>query len=306
MDINNIIFFSHEKNGDCFVNKGYVKDIMDRLPDLTYSYAHDHHPSIVQDLGCRFIRTFQIPKEVDKNQKAVHHEDSGTLFINTWIGAWIGKYLVHGQHGNFPLFHRAWSEFLDMLNLSIDGDYSLYLPEIDYSQYDLTVADQYLQRINGRPLVVICNGLQQSGQSAMGVMPNVIDTLGRVYPDHEFLVTYKVNSNLPNVTYTDDLFGSKEGNLNQISYISRQSKLLIGKNSGPFTFCHTKEMLNDPTKIFLSFNYRPTDYLLGEGEYYANSFFSPTIDENVALDVIKYLISKQDFNQNKKSLITIG
>lgn len=305
MNINNIIFYSHEKNGDCFVNKGYVKSIMNRLSDITYSYAHDHHPSIVQDLDCRVVRTFQIPNEVVKTEKAVLHEDSGTLFINTWIGAWIGKYLVHGQHANFPLIHAAWSEFLNMLELPVEGDYYHYLPETDFSFYDLSVADAYLKKVNQTPLILICNGIQQSGQSSMGILQNTISHLAEKYKDHEFLITYKLNVEFPNLTYTEDLFGSKEGNLNQISYIGRQSKLIVGKNSGPFSFCHTKEMLNDPTKVFLSFNHRPTDYLLGAGEYYANSFFSPTIDESAAIDIIEHLMNKNNFSNGKKPLMTI-
>lgn len=308
MEINNIIFYSHEKNGDCFVNKGYVKSIMNRIPELSYSYAHDHHHNIVADLNCRVVRTFQIPPEIVKTQKAILHEDSGTMFINTWIGCWIGQYLVHGQHANFPLIHTAWSEFLNMLELKIEGDYDFYLPETDYSFYDLTVAENYLQKISTKPLIVFCNGIQQSGQSAMGLMPNTLNKLAQKYQDHEFLVTYKVDVDLPNVTYTDDLFESKEGNLNHISYISTKAKLIVGKNSGPFSFCHTKENLNDPNKTFVSFNFRPTDYLLGAGEYYANSYFSPTVNEDVAVEIIDYLLTNSNSNRSfiKKSLITIG
>lgn len=306
VDINNIIFYCHEKNGDCFVNKGYVKKIMQHMPDLSFSYAHDHHISIVQDLDCRFVRTFQIPDEVKKTEKAVLHEDTGTMFINIWIGAWIGKYLVPGQHGNFPLFHRAWSEFLNMLEIPVEGDYDYYLPETNWNSFDLSAANLYLHKIFGKPLIIFCNGIQQSGQSAMGPMTNTIHKLATKYPTHEFLVTYKLDFNLPNITYTDDLFGSKEGNLNQIGYISRAAKLIVGKNSGPFTFCHTKENLNDPNKNFLSFNFRPTDYLLGEGEYHANSFFNATTNEDIAKEIVEFVLNKTDNKPGKKPLITIG
>lgn len=303
MEIKNIIFYSHEKNGDCFVNKGYVKYIMEKFPDINFSYVHDHHPSIVQDLNCRVVRTFQIPAEINKNKKSIFHEDSGTLFINTWIGAWIGKYLVHGQHANFPLIHRAWSEFLQVLELPIEGDYDFYLPEINYSAFDLSKADQYLEKVKGKKLILICNGIQQSGQSAMGVMTNTIHMVASHFNDYEFLSTYRVNVDLPNVTYTDDVFGSDIGYLNQISYIGQEAKMIIGKNSGPFTFCHTKQMVNDPEKIFLSFNFRMIDCLLGAGIYNCNSFYSSTIDEMKAGNIIIDLLNKKDFYKNKKAII---
>lgn len=306
MIINNIIFYSHEKNGDCFFNKGYVKGIMDHLPDVTFSYAHDHHTSIVQDLGCRFIRTFQIPAEVDKNQKIVYHEDSGTVFINTWVGAWIGKYLVHGQHANFPLMHRVWTEYYNMLGIPISEDFSQYFPEVDYDQYDLSKPNEYLAKVGDRPLIIFCNGVQQSGQSAMGDMSNIINYFCSSLPDYEFLVTYKLSFNHPNLTYTDDLFGSQEGNLNQISYISKRAKLIIGKNSGPFTFCHPKENLNDENKVFMSFNFRPSDCLTGDGEYYANTYSSNTVDDRVAAEIVNYLITKQDHPKGKKKILQIG
>jgi len=305
MIINNIIFYSHEKNGDCFVNKGYVAEIIKHFPDVNFSYVHDHHSSIIADLGCRFLRTNQIPVEVDKNKKCVYHEDSGTLFMNTWIGAWIGTFLVHGQHANYPLIHRAWSEYLKILDMPIKDDFFEYVPTIDYSQYDLTQAEQYLEKVAGKPLVLVCNGVQQSGQSSMGNMEKAIGIVAQKFPDHEFLVAYKLNLNLPNITYTDDVFKANEGNMNQISYIARQAKLIVGKNSGPFTFCHTKEMLDNPNKIFLSFNHRLTDSLTGDGQYFANTFFSSTVNNDVAAEIIEFLLNKTDFSKDKKPMIHV-
>lgn len=299
-NINNIIFYNYEKIGDCFVNKGYVSEIMKQLTDVTFSYAHDRHSSIIADLDCRFLRSNQIPQEVDTHKKCVIHEDSGTLFINTWIGAWIGTFLVHGQHANFPLLHRAWSEYLKILELPVK-DFFDYAPEINYEKFDLTLAEQYLEKVKGKKLVVICNGVQQSGQSSMGAMQNTIAKIADKFPDHEFAVAFKLGITRPNVTYTDDIFGSPEGNMNQISYIARQAKMIVGKNSGPFTFCHTKEMMSDPDKIFLSFNHRMSDYLMGEGEYYANSFFSSTTNEDNAAEIITHLLEKKDFSKDKKS-----
>lgn len=301
--LNNVIFYNYEKNGDCFVTKGFVSELIKQLDNVSFSYAHDKHENIIADINCRFVRTYQIPyKEVKKELPYIFHEDSGTLFISTWIGSWIGKYLAPGHHANYPLLHAAWKEYFDMLDLNFNQDFTYYLPETDYSKFDLSICEAYLKKHYEKPLVIFCNGIQQSGQSGMGIMQSTIKSIAEKYKDHEFIVTYKLDFNLPNITYTDDLFDGKEGNLNQISYISKFSKMIIGKNSGPFSFCHTKENLSDPNKTFLSFNYRPTDCLTGEGDYYANTFFSNTLNENNAAHIIDFLLTKSYYDPDKKQI----
>jgi hypothetical protein len=305
--LNNIIFYNYEKNGDCFVTKGFVKDIMSKFDDVSFSYAHDKHSSIISDIDIKIVRTFQIPfKDVKKELPYIFHEDSGTLFISTWIGSWIGKYLAPHHHANFPLLHIAWKEYYNILGLDDNEDFNYYLPTIDYSKYDTSKCDEYLEKINNRPMVLFCNGIQQSGQSAMSTMKQTIELVAKKFADYEFLVCHKSDLNLPNVTYTDDIFGSNEGNMNEISYLSRSAKMIVGKNSGPFSFCHTKENLDDPSKIFLSFNFRPTDCLTGAGEYNANTFFSNTVNEQLAAEMVTHFLLKTDYSVGKKRLLTVG
>jgi hypothetical protein len=37
------VFFNHWRNGDSFVNKAYVKQIIESHPGCEYFYAHQHH-----------------------------------------------------------------------------------------------------------------------------------------------------------------------------------------------------------------------------------------------------------------------
>jgi hypothetical protein len=304
--LNNIIFYNYEKNGDCFVTKGFVKDIIRQLDDVGFSYAHDKHESIIADVDCRLIRTYQIPfRDVKKELPYIFHEDSGTLFISTWIGSWIGKHLAPGHHANYPLLHSAWREYFEILDIKFDNDFSYYLPETDYSKFDLDSCHKYLKEKSQKPIVLFCNGIQQSGQSAMGIMENTIKDMADKFKDHEFLVAHKLNINRPNITYTDDLFSANEGNLNQISFLSKHAKLIVGKNSGPFSFCHTKENLLDSSKTFLSFNFRATDCLTGKGEYNANTYFSNTVNENIASEIVEHLLVKNDYTTHKKEISII-
>ena len=56
-----LIFFNQFHNGDCFVGKEYVREIMRQLPGVEFSYAHNNHADIVKDLGCKHLGLNNIP-----------------------------------------------------------------------------------------------------------------------------------------------------------------------------------------------------------------------------------------------------
>lgn len=83
------------------------------------------------------------------------------------------------------------------------------------------------------------------------------------------------------------------GSLNKISYISQYADLIVGKNSGPFTYAHTKFNMGDPNKIFMCFSHKLKDCLMGEGEFFADSYFSDTLDNDVAIRILNELIDNE-------------
>jgi hypothetical protein len=89
------------------------------------------------------------------------------------------------------------------------------------------------------------------------------------------------------------------GSLNKISYISQQAELIVGKNSGPFTYAHTKFNMSDPNKTFMCFSHKLKDCLMGEGEYFADSYFSDTLDNDVAIRIVNELINNELASSNK-------
>jgi len=298
MNITNITFFNRWRNGDCFINKEYVRDIISRYPNgITFKYAHDKHPNIISDLNCEHVPLSSI-HPIDTLIPIAQVDD--ILYINTWVGCWIGKYLRERDHANFHCLHDMWKEFYQALNLEMKGDYSYYHPSIDFQKFDLTEADNYLSRVDTKEIILVCNGFQQSEQSSMGIMRNIIFELAKRFPEKQFLITHKVDVKLPNVTYTDDLFNASTGNLNQIAYLSMFAKLIIGKNSGPFTYAHIKENMNNYQKTFMCFSHKMRDCLMGEGDYLTNSYFSDTIDDNVAIKIITDLILTPTYSSDRK------
>ena len=300
MNFTKIVFFNQWRNGDCFINKEYVRDIISRLPDDEFIYAHNNHPNIVSDLNCKHVTLNEIPAINTFLPLAVSRTEPNTLYINTWVGCWIGKHLVENEHANFHRLHTMWKEIFNSLDIEMKGDYSIYLPKVDWYRFDLKECDSYLRTIIPKNLILICNGVQQSGQSSMGDMSHIIKSLASSFPDYEFLITCDIGLTIRNVRCTDDVFGGPTGNLNQIGYISQFAKLIVGKNSGPFTYAHTKTNMNNPEQTFMCFSHKMRDCLMGEGEYLTNSYFSDTIDDNVAIKIISDLILKPTYSSNRK------
>ena len=300
MNFTKIVFFNQWRNGDCFINKEYVRDIISRFPNVEFLYAHNNHPNIVEDLNCRHVTLNDIPAIGTFVPLAVSQTEPNTLYINTWVGCWIGKHLAEKDHANFHCLHTMWKEIFNALDIEMKGDYFFYLPKIDWYRFDLKECDSYLRLIIPKNLILICNGVQQSEQSSMGDMKNIINSLSSSFPDYAFLITHDIGITKNNVNCTDSIFGSPTGNLNQIGYISQFAKLIVGKNSGPFTYAHTKTNMNNPEQTFMCFSHKMRDCLMGEGDYLTNSYFSDTIDDGVAIRIITDLILKPTYISKRK------
>ena len=50
-----IVFYNQWHNGDVFSSKGYVNDIIQKLPQIKYYYAHECHPKVICDINADYI-----------------------------------------------------------------------------------------------------------------------------------------------------------------------------------------------------------------------------------------------------------
>jgi hypothetical protein len=195
--------------------------------------------------------------------------------INTWIGVW-GE--IFNKCGGINLYSltESWAEIFKTVNsiydtqLEIKQPKEFYLPTIDYSFFDNDGTDRWLSKHKGRKKVLISNGEPMSSQSFSGDMSDQIHRVAMEYSDVIFICTKRFLSGLPNVYFTDDIIqdnhtgsftpvfwvegSSAACDLNEISYLSTHCDLIVGKNSGPFVYCETKENYNNPDKKFLTFN----------------------------------------------------
>lgn len=262
-----ICFFNRWHNGDVFAGKGWVQDIMRQAPDINYGYAHVNNSKVVQDLDCVPVSYDTLPSGIDDFVRFAVNET--TIFINTWIGSYVDEVLKPGeQHGNWPNLHHMWTLIYNKLNelndmkLVMDPNPLTYVPTTDWTSYRTDLADKFLaEHTPARGFNLFCNGAVRSYQSGMDYMSKVITNLAEKHTDSIFICTAKeFSTDLPNVFFTEDIFGL-DSDINEIAYLSTHPECysIIGKNSGPYMYCHVRENIFNSDKQFISLSNRPSD-----------------------------------------------
>lgn len=289
-----IVFFNQFHNGDCFVGKNYVREIVRQLPDVEFSYAHGNHPDIVRDLGLKHLSLDQIPA-LDRMTRVGQSPDQETTYINTWVGCWQGTLFNFGEHINFVRLHNIWREYFKYLKLDFVEDPNYYLPVIDYTQYEVAQADVWFAQQGDRLSVLICNGSANSGQSRVGDLSACVSKLAAELPGVNFVLTQKLNITAANIYYTDDIFAGQENDLNQIAYLAGGCDLIVGKNSGPFSYCQNAANLMNNTLTFLNLSILATDCPSGGGLYKARCIHTAETNDLRIANIIKVLIEHPEY-----------
>jgi hypothetical protein len=172
------------------------------------------------------------------------------------------------------LWHQ-WEKIFKTINeaftveLKLNEEKEFYLPSIDFSKFNVSTIDEYLENNTDKKKILICNGAPKSGQSFANNMSEFITSVAQLYPNVDFICTEKFEASAWNILFTDDIIRDTEieekrapwedretnfCDLQEISYLSEHVDGIVGKNSGPFVFCETKNNYMNSTKKFLSYN----------------------------------------------------
>lgn len=264
-----IVFFNHYHRGDIFTNRGYVNAIRTSLRNFEFGYLHFNHPKLTRDISIEYLGD---PSFLNKKER--FRQDDECLYVNTWIGAYKK---IMNKHGglNMKAMHEQWQIIFDEINrvfytnLQLSSKKIRYMPGIDPSFLDLATVKNYVETTSSIKKILLCNGVPKSAQSFHYDMSQQINMLAEEFPDIHFICTTKIQSNFPNILFTDDIIRDTEEEIKrapwedrtlnicdllEISYLSENCKIIIGKNSGPFCFCETLKNYSDNTKSFISFN----------------------------------------------------
>lgn len=261
----NLMFCNHAHHGDLFIVRGMVTDLVKQLSHLHLYYAHFCNHKVMNDimpsLDTALARSIWNDHHFEKFVRV--DINGGTIpVLNTWVGAYHGHW--PGGHPSYVYLYKIFENCYNILNSELEVNVKLnpniwhYIPDINYDHYDLTIANQFLT--NHEKIYLFCNGHVHSMQSQMDNMKSIIEILAERHKDATFLVTEKFNTVLPNIKFTSDLF-QYDNDLCEISYISTKVNLIVGKNSGPFTYTNTKRNLLDTKKIFVNFSNHGVDTL---------------------------------------------
>jgi hypothetical protein len=275
-----ICFFCHFHNGDIYHIKEFLIDISSQLK-TKYYIAHENSSLLTHDIDIEHINISKIPLLVGKHYtKFIETEDC--LYVNAWIGGYFSSDNEYNMECSLRGFHRMFSHIYATVGEKFKVDLKLgnveeYFPSIDYSKFDCNSIDKFISK-NTNNKILISNGPALSCQTTYNTdMSEIIEPLAKEYPNNIFILTKKFNTSISNIKFTEDIINSKTCDLNEISYISRFCKLIIGRNSGPFCFTVTKENINDEDKKFLAFGDKPTDcfpYMLDIKSEFMFDYFS--------------------------------
>ena len=300
-----LVFFQHHHNGDVFTAKEFLRQVRTELPDIEIEVLHFNHPKILEDVEIHYGGK---PENLDQFERFKISDD--TMFINFWTGC----YDEAANPNNPPYFWQGginletltgvWGYIFEHINTYFNTGIQLkskehYIPEINFNFFDTDGIDN-LVKTNHQKKVLICNGKAMSGQSFKSDMTPTIDELSKKYPEILFICTQRTNLNRDNIIYTEDVISVNSGtfdppfwvahnkcDLNEISYLGKFCDVIVGKNSGPFIFCLTKENLA-LDKTFISFNKRESDTFIRGISTTSTYVYSNEFD-NVTHVIEKYL-----------------
>lgn len=284
-----ITFFNQFHNGDCFVGKGWASNLMVQLQDIHFRYAHNNPPEITADLHCEKLRLNEIPR-LDPKTK-VGRDAQGNLYVNTWCGAWQGELFDYSSHSNYRIQHQMWAELCQIIGNQVGRHITQasriedYLPSIDFSLLDLERQQAFIAEVKQqRRMILICNGDVRSGQSDFGSMDDIIVGLSKQYPNDVILVTHRTNMFGENIYYTGDI-NMTNCDLNEIAWLGTHADVIVGKNSGPFTWCQNHQTLNQ-NKLFIAFCRKESDVPMSGLNLPARLVASPITDQGQAFEFI--------------------
>ena len=258
-----ICFFNHFHNGDVVANREFLRWAAAVWPN-TCCYTHVKHAKLLADLPMDYIAMPELLKTPRQEYHKIFQIDD-TIYVNTWIGcymAWaslddvIVTDPVIGL--NWIVYHKMWEHIVDKLNLILQT--SVVLPSnitdfINNPPFEFYTDAQFLaSKLDlNTTSILLSNGPALSGQSLQNHnMESWVAPLVAKFPQVQWIFTHNTSIQGPNVFFTNDIFDNCGCDLNHIAELSRYCKIIIGRNSGPFLFCNTKNNLFDAKKTFIA------------------------------------------------------
>jgi len=272
---NRLVFYNHYGNGDLFIAREFVREMMQIIPAKEYYYSHGKNIRMFADFP-----ELKFTPITDNHIMRKHgYRLDNDIYINTWLGV-DSNYVTPANSCSIDNSFRMYNDILRDLGFPLlSQPLEEYLPRIDYSFFDTAPVDKFIKDNKDRQMVFITNCLVQSNQAENFEFAPIIVRLCKEHPDILFIISDPIEVALDNLITTKEITQSKDGfDLNELSYLSLFVNLLIGRSSGPQIFSMVSENCMNPQKAFLSFTYRPESAHIVNGKppikskvYWSNS-----------------------------------
>lgn len=268
--INQLIFYNAGHNGDIFYSTEFVNDIKNFM-NVPTTYCHDatlkekllkNMPGIKYDT---YLHKFSFLKD---EYEYYYDNNSGTLYINTWIGSSHFKYIPPHIAVCLDASYLKYTELYQIFGIPLKN-INEYIPKIDFSLFEIDNVKNFVENTfsNFEKWILICNGPVLSGQSRNFSFTDIVNKLSDKFKNVGFILTdqqEKIYKN--NIFYTDDIIGLPNKDLFEISYLSTKVDIIVGRASGPYCIAHNYTNLTDPKKTFIAFSNYPGDSIWAKPE----------------------------------------
>lgn len=242
-----IVFYNPCQSGDIHVSRTYIQDIVNLLQDkCDFYYAQNKKATrrfLLGDID-GLSEDLKDNHWLDYHKFQLFFEEDDIIYINTWYAVENYKYfrLTNTHNCNFHILYAVFKDIYRHLSLEIK-EFDFYFPKINFDRVDLIPLDT----TKYSKTVLCCINDVMSGQAPNFSFHSIINRIANARKDIAFIITDNMQ------TASENIFSAADFNLNQISYLSRQSSVVIGRSSGPYTFTITHENLFDVNKTFVCF-----------------------------------------------------
>lgn len=258
--VSKVVFYNFWHNGDVHLSRGLVKKTIEILKNnnICHEFEYSHHGSSKVLLDIQNLKQINYyPEPLLSRIGSFPFLENNVLYINTWYrsGCYIDRFGM-----TFDCLYFIFKDTLAQnfsIDISKENPVSCY-PSIDYSVYDIEKIRYDCIHSGYKHIVLICNNNVESSQSHNFSFDNIVCNLSSTYPNILFILTNPsgIVERINNAFFFEDLFPNLRGvcNLNEISFLANYCKVIIGRASGPFTFCMTTDKVSDISKTLISFS----------------------------------------------------
>jgi hypothetical protein len=286
-----LIFYNNFHNGDIHFTREFVKDIMRKTSYDEYYFLHKRSPKLLMDIP----NLKYGPLNEKCNQDCPYSVINDETYINTHLGVYE-MFVEKVNDVSLYVFYDYFQIIYNRLRIPMERK-RYYIPSINYNSYEINGIKEYIGSNRLQNKILICNGDVHSNQSYSVDFKKLIEKLSTDYPNYHFIMTDKRDyEERNNLFYTRDIIKT-DSDLNEISYLSTFCDIIIGRASGPYSFCEVKDNMNDVDKTFVFIC-----NVFSDGMWYdrtlCNKVWINNYDYNNIYEVVKSQIDKLNFYNN--------